>query len=253
MSDQTAAAGPSTIPIITISTEKLPPSESEDSSSVSSAMSPTLTALETPTTLEHPLSQLETLEQELAAFAQKKQAGNPTVSQEPTIQDAVERIDATPPRTQSGVPNPLKRSNKTPAKAQQDEKSIQDTSNGEIQPWHGVVVDYSPPQKEQAKMVYSSPNIPYNNEAWAFQRATGYSDYIGSGFVFINVNGEKRRKNVKDNTYGTTTPSATSPKKKQSSSSPKPENQKPKTQSTREVRNALQTSPSYSSNGSSNG
>ncbi|KAG6885874.1 hypothetical protein C0993_008393 [Termitomyces sp. T159_Od127] len=50
-------------------------------------------------------------------------------------------------------------------------------------------------------MVYSSPNIPYNDEGWAFQRAKGYSDYIGSGFVFLNVHGEKRKRNVKDNTY----------------------------------------------------
>ncbi|KAG5643221.1 hypothetical protein DXG03_001344 [Asterophora parasitica] len=51
-------------------------------------------------------------------------------------------------------------------------------------------------------MVYTHPVAPYAaGKTWGFQQATGDSDFIRSGFVFIQVNGEKERKNVKDNSY----------------------------------------------------
>ncbi|KAG6915745.1 hypothetical protein DXG01_010042 [Tephrocybe rancida] len=191
-------AGPSTIPVITISTHNQESSD-EDSSSSSNA-SPTLTALETPTSLEPPLSE------QVPEPARANEI--PTVILEEQQEKAHISSNTpggsngtTPPRTEPGAPVSLKR-NKTLSKTT---KNAPNSQLSQQVPWHGLVVDYAP-QKEQAvifpaKMVYSSPNIPYNNEAWAFQRATGYSDYIGSGFVFININGEKKRKNVKDNTY----------------------------------------------------
>ncbi|KAG6853026.1 hypothetical protein C0991_007397 [Blastosporella zonata] len=209
MAEQTA--GPSTIPVIKISAHGQGFSE-EDSASSSSA-SPTLTALETPTALEPLLSEPPTPEptqttNEIPLMLSRKEEDEqiPISPPKPNLPGGsgggASAHGTTLPRTESGAPVSLKR-NKAPSKGT---KNAQGTQFDEQAPWYGVVVDYAPPQKEQAvmfpaKMVYSSPNIPYNNESWAFQRATGYSDYIGSGFVFINVNGEKKRKNVKDNTY----------------------------------------------------
>ncbi|KAG6811434.1 hypothetical protein H0H92_007395 [Tricholoma furcatifolium] len=188
MAEQTA--GPSTIPVITLSTPNSEPPE--DDSSSSSCDSPTVTALETPTSLEAPLSELLPLESTqsneiLSAPSEQQVPPKPG----PT---GVGINGVSLPRTQPGAPVTLKVSSKTTK-----------TKDDAHQPWHGVVVDYAP-QKEQvvvfpAKMSYSSPNIPYNNDGWAFQRTLGYSDHVASGFVYLNVNGEKRRKNVKDNTY----------------------------------------------------
>ncbi|KAG6902257.1 hypothetical protein C0995_002629 [Termitomyces sp. Mi166 len=200
MTEQTA--GPSTTPIIPISTNEQ--SLSDENSSSASA-SPTLTALETLASLEPPPSELKTAEptesDEFPTVPAVQQQQIPISPPEPSPPGGSSGNTTTPPRTQSGAPVSLKR-NKVSTKRT---KCAENTQINEHAPWHGVVVDYAP-QKEQAvifpaKMVYSSPNIPYNDEGWAFQRATGYSDYIGSGFVFINVHGEKRKRNVKDNTY----------------------------------------------------
>ncbi|KAG6855364.1 hypothetical protein H0H87_004309 [Tephrocybe sp. NHM501043] len=173
-------AGPSNIPVITISTHNQ--SSPEEDSASSSCASPTLTALETPTSLEPEPQALEpsqTSEIPAEESGQEQEKTHIVPSLSPG--GSTSEHGTMPPRTESGAPVSLKRS-KTPSKGK---KSVQNAQSVENAPWHGVVVDYAP-QKEQA---------------WAFQRATGYSDYIGSGFVFINVNGEKKRKNVKDNTY----------------------------------------------------
>ncbi|KNZ81993.1 hypothetical protein J132_09316 [Termitomyces sp. J132] len=198
-------AGPSTVPAVPVSTPIHIQSISKEDSS--SSPSPTLTALETPASHEPIPSELETAEStqadELPTVTAAQQPQTPISSPKPSPQDRNSGSATIPPRTQPGIPVSLKRDKATVST--KATKSVQSNQSDEHTPWHGVVVDYAP-QKEQAvifpaKMVYSSPNIPYNNEGWAFQRAMGYSDYIGSGYVFINVHGEKRKRNVKDNTY----------------------------------------------------
>ncbi|KAF5369177.1 hypothetical protein D9615_009954 [Tricholomella constricta] len=206
---ETTTAGPScAIPIITVSSESM--DTQQDISSSRSTSSTSLTHTETPLPIkkspppavQHPVEAADKANDHEVPVAEEPQRPVALPTPNPVKGDGT-----APPRTQAGPPNSIKRTKQGKGGGRSSPPPPVDDQT----PWHGTVLDYGLKKQElskvvvfPSKMVYAPPNVPYrlnNNKPWTFQKSIRDSDFIGSGFVFIEVGGEKERKNVKDNGY----------------------------------------------------
>ncbi|KAG5650631.1 hypothetical protein H0H81_011544 [Sphagnurus paluster] len=181
-------AGPSTIPVITVSNHNMQASK-EDTLSPSSSASSLTKAQSTP----------------LPKEPTEQGAGAASPTQDSPVKP--KRSNVSPPRTESGAPDSLKRSSLRHESTNPPPLPVDDQT-----PWYGTVVDYGVQRQEisrvvvfPSKMVYAPPNIPYRknptNKTWTFQKTLADADFLCSGFLFIQVNGEKETKHVHDNSY----------------------------------------------------
>ncbi|GLB34531.1 putative mif2/CENP-C like [Lyophyllum shimeji] len=202
-------AGPSTIPIIRVSSE--PVADDDDASSTtSSSPSEAHTALsqldKSPDTPPRPSVALD----EIHDTKQKSTDGTDgdiTLSSRnsPPKPGGYRGIRVTRPQSEHTGPGNTKRSKTGKVCFTAPPAPVDDKTS-----WHGMVLDHGPVNLNQevskvvafpSKMVFTPPNIPYNNKSFAFQKCLSYADFAASGFLFIRVNGEKETKNVKDNVY----------------------------------------------------